>query len=100
MLKSIVALLFFTSGQVAYAIDDESFGKCVQIKDMTMVIAEQADKGATRSELKAKVSSASASVHELIDFVYDFRGAKSNQEIGAKAMDSCLKTMASKAKRK
>ena len=98
MLKSIVALLFFTSGQVAYAIDDESFGKCVQIKDMTMFIAEQADKGATRSELKAKVSS--ASVHELIDFVYDFRGAKSNQEIGAKAMDSCLKTMASKAKRK
>lgn len=80
----------------AYAVDDEAFQKCVLLKDLTITIAEKADQGVTRQQLKARLPS--TSVHSLIDFVYDFRGAKSNQELAANQMESCL--LISGAKRK
>jgi hypothetical protein len=85
--------LFFllSFGQTASAqTDEEKFRRCVEIKDLTLSIAAAADRGTSREELKAKVNHR-PSVTELIDLVYDFRGAMSNQEIAARQMNNCFK---------
>ena len=82
----------------AYAVDDETFQKCVSIKDLTLAIATQADKGVTRQDLKSRISATAG--HQLVDFVYDFRGAKSNQEIAANQMETCLRMSAGKQKKR
>lgn len=91
-----VALLLAASLNV-HASEEEKFQRCVQLKDLTLAIAQQADQGTTRSKMKAKVSSSSA--EPLIDFVYDFRGVKSNQQIAANQMENCLRLSGIKAKR-
>lgn len=69
---------------------EEKFQKCVEIKDLTLSIAAAADRGVSREDLKVKVNHR-PSVVGLIDFVYDFRGAKSNQEIAESQMNACLR---------
>lgn len=76
---------------LSYASNEDNFNVCVKMKDLTLDIANQADSGVSRSSMKARYPR--PSVHELIDFVYDFRGAYSNKEIAAKNMDSCLRQL-------
>ena len=57
----------------ANAITEAEFQKCVQVKDVVLAVAEQADKGVTRAQIKAV--GGAPSLYELIDWVYDFRGA-------------------------
>ena len=75
-----------------FAIDEAAFQRCVSTKDGTLAIASQADKGVTRDELKRRVTD--AAFHGLIDFVYDFRGVKTNQEIAANMFERCLQNSA------
>lgn len=71
--------------------NEQAFKRCVTMKDITLAIAEQADRGVSRASLKARMSD--SSIHGLIDFVYDFRGVKSNQEIAANQMENCLRLL-------
>lgn len=82
----LVASLFLTLN--ASAATEAEFKQCVQIKDITFAIAQQADKGASRTDLKSRVD---PSAYEMIDWVYDFRGAFSNRQMAQKQMDTCLK---------
>lgn len=70
--------------------DEEKFRRCVELKDLTLSITAAADRGASREELKARVNHRPGAT-ELIDLVYDFRGAMSNQEIAARQMNNCFK---------
>ena len=72
---------------MAFAISERDFKTCVQIKDFTIEIGKYADKGIKRESLKEKAPSSS----ELIDFVYDFHGVKTNQQIAENQMENCLK---------
>lgn len=94
----LVGSILISASFYANAIDEEAFQKCVALKDVTLIIAEQADKGVTRQQLKSRVKS--INIHPLIDFVYDFRGVKSNQDIAANQMENCLLMFNTKSKKK
>jgi hypothetical protein len=55
---------------------------------MSITIAEQADKGVSRAILKSRLSS--RVMDDLIDWVYEFRGAFSTQQMAQKQMEICL----------
>lgn len=97
MKKSFLLITFFLSID-AIAATEEQFQRCVQIKDATIAVAAQADKGVTRQELKSRLSS--RELDGLIDWVYDFRGAVSNQELAQKQMELCLQRFGSASKKR
>jgi hypothetical protein len=72
----------------SFAISDEDFKTCVKVKEITQMIVEKANKGVSREDLKARFSL--PAMYPTIDFVYDWRGAKTDQEIIANQMNSCL----------
>lgn len=84
-MKQMLWLLGLTISLSVSAATEAEFQKCVQVKDITVSIAEQADKGITRTNLKGKLSS--RAMDELIDWVYDFRGAYSSQQLAQKQME-------------
>jgi hypothetical protein len=86
---AVAAMLAALHCLAANANSEDAFKRCVTIKDITLTIAEQADKGVPRAAMKSRVSD--SSMHDLVDFVYDFRGAKTNQQIAASQMDNCLR---------
>lgn len=86
-MKQLLWLLGLSVSLAVHAATETEFQKCVQIKEVTGSVAEQADKGITRTNLKAKYS---RSTEQLIDWVYDFRGAFSTQQLAQKQMDICL----------
>lgn len=89
--KYLVAMALLGSTAVfGQSSEDEKFRRCVEVKDLTLSIAAAADRGVSREELKARVNNR-ASVVGLIDLVYDFRDALSNQEMAARQMTNCLK---------
>ena len=98
MKKVIFSLGLLAINASAQAISDENFNKCVVFKDITQMIVDQANSGMTRSALKARVDA--DGLNPSIDFVYDFRGAMSDQEIVAKQMESCLRRFDKSSKKK
>lgn len=86
-MKQLLWIIGLAISITVNAATEAEFQKCVQIKDITLSIAEQADKGSSRMSLKAKYS---RSTEQLIDWVYDFRGAFSTQQLAQKQMDICL----------
>ena len=72
----------------ADAVSEKNFQLCVQVKDFTTSVAKQADKGATRAQVKKNINMQGS--NDLIDWVYDSRGAYSNQELAKKQMQLCL----------
>lgn len=86
-MKQLLWLLGLAVSLAVHAATGAEFQKCVQIKEITVSIAEQADKGISRTNLKAKYS---GSTEQLIDWVYDFRGAFSTQQLAQKQMSICL----------
>lgn len=86
-MKQLLWLVGLTVSLTAHAATEAEFQKCVQIKEITASIAEQADQGISRTNLKGKYA---RSTEQLIDWVYDFRGAFSTQQLAQKQMDICL----------
>jgi hypothetical protein len=95
----VAALALFLPGvALGQGTDEDKFRRCVEIKDLTLSIAAAADRGVSREELKARVNHR-ASVVGLVDLVFDFRGAMSNQELAARQMNNCLKVSGFKESR-
>lgn len=86
-MKQLLLLFGLAVSITAHAATEVELQKCVQVKDITLSIAEQADKGIFRTNLKAKYS---RSTEQLVDWVYDFRGAFSTQQLAQKQMSICL----------
>ncbi len=80
--------LCFSSFTAIAAVTDEDFNKCVKVKEITIKITQDADKGVSREKALANNRPSFA---ETINLVYDFRGAMSNSEIAAGQMNNCLK---------
>ena len=71
----------------AGAVTDDEFKNCVAYKDIVAAIVARANEGFTRQEIKAKVSDGAG---EVVDWVFDFKGVYSDQELIKRAMAICL----------
>lgn len=93
MLRAFILLvsLCFASNAVAIT-SEQKFQECVQIKELTLAIARGADKGISRAEMKKiAINKNMPASFDLIDLVYDFHGALSNDVMAARQMETCLK---------
>lgn len=91
MRKTTAFAILLTACSAAHAAetDEEKFRKCVELKDFVVLIAEKANQGFSRSDIKAKLTSRAAD--GVIDLVYDFRGAMTTQDMASRQMEQCLK---------
>jgi predicted HAD superfamily Cof-like phosphohydrolase len=96
--KALLLALGASTSLAASAASEAEFRKCVEVKDLTLAVAEQANKGVSRAEVKSRLSS--RAIDDLIDWVYDFRGVHSTQELARKSMDICLENLGRGNKRR
>lgn len=96
-MKVVCLVCLAMSTSTSYAISDKDFNTCVKVKEITQMVVEQANKGVSREELKARFSS--PAINPTIDLVYDFRGAKSDQEIIANQMEVCLEAVQKRSRK-
>lgn len=82
-------LIVFPMACQAANYSERDFKRCVDVKDTTLKIAQQAEKGVTRREMLSRVGNDEAFMG-IINLVYDFSGAMSSQEIARRQFESCL----------
>lgn len=98
MKKLVLALIITFSGS-CHAITEEQYQRCVETKDMIVMINKKADEGRTKSEWKEVLKQFPWS-YGILNFVYENRGMYTNQEIAKKGFEACLKSSASSSRKK
>jgi hypothetical protein len=73
---------------------EKDFKRCVQLKDLTLLIGKRADEGVSRKEMLSK--SQKEVFSNIIEQVYDFHGVLSNQQMARQQFDLCLKYITKK----
>jgi hypothetical protein len=88
VILALLSIYPFASHAANYS--ERDFQRCVDMKDLTLKIAQQAENGVTRREMLSRVGN-NESFTGVINLVYDFSGAMSSQEIAKKQFELCLR---------
>jgi hypothetical protein len=84
MRRIAILVALVGSALPTYGQSEEQFKQCVQVKELVLLIAKQADAGMTREEIKSRASA--RSFEQLINWVFDFSGRIQQSRISRQAI--------------